>query len=144
MKSKEDYIDEEIGWRIQEERKDGGVTYIYTNQKTGHVIKGSALESYYQSQSPRIRILSYEKEQQEISKLREAGVLGEQIARRIMNMVHKLHKDGYGSLYLDSGMAFLSVHDVLSQESSYTKSGSFALFFPLFNPQIQRRRQIYE
>jgi len=103
MKSNEDYIDEEIGWRIQEERDDVGVTYIYTNQKTGDVIKGSALESYYQS--PRIRILSCEKEQQEIKKLRAAGVLCEQIARRIMNMVHKLHKDGYESLYLDSVMA---------------------------------------
>jgi len=103
MKSKQDYIDEELGWRIQEERDDGGVTYTYTNQKTGDVIKGRVLEEAYES--PRIEILRYEKEQQEIRKLRAAGVLCEQIARRIMNMVHKLHKDGYESLYLDSVMA---------------------------------------
>ena len=84
MKSKEDYIDEELGWRIQVEREGGGVTYTYTNQKTGDVIKGSALEEAYQSH--RIEILSYEKEQQEIRKLRAAGVLLSQIARRIMNM----------------------------------------------------------
>lgn len=103
MRDKEDYIDEELGWRIHVERVGRGVTYIYTNQKTGEVITGRALEEAYES--PRIFILSYEKEQQEIRKLRAAGVLLPQIARRIMNMVHKLHKDGYESLYLDSGMA---------------------------------------
>ena len=103
MRDKEDYIDEELGWRIQVEKDGRGVTYTYTNQKTGDVIKGMALEEAYKS--PRIEILKYEKEQQEIRKLRAAGVLCEQIARRIMNMVHKLHKDGYESLYLDSVMA---------------------------------------
>ncbi|VVB63544.1 Uncharacterised protein [uncultured archaeon] len=48
---------------------------------------------------------AFQKEQQEIKELREAGVLGPQIARRIMNMVNKLHQDGYESLYLDSQMA---------------------------------------
>ncbi len=103
MRDKEDCIDEELGWRIQVERDGRGVTYTYTNQKTGGVITGRALKEAYQS--PHEDILRHEKEQQEIEKLRAAGVLLPQIARRIMKMVHKSHQDSYESLYLDSVMA---------------------------------------
>lgn len=49
MRDKEDYIDEELGWRIHVERVGRGVTYTYTNQKTGEVITGRALEEAYES-----------------------------------------------------------------------------------------------
>lgn len=100
---KEDYIDKEIGWKIQLQRKDGTIDYVYTNLVTQEYIKGEAIEDAFKS--PRETITQYLDEKERINTLRKAGVLGEQIARRIMEMIALLHNRGYESLYLDSCIA---------------------------------------
>lgn len=100
---KEDYIDKEFGWRIQIERKSDGVDYLFTNLKTKETIQGEAIESAFKP--PHDTIRDYLEENEKINKLRAAGVLGEQISRRIMEMVGELHLKGFESLYLDAQMA---------------------------------------
>ena len=100
---KEDYIDKDIGWRIQLKRKNETVDYVYKNLVTKEKIKGGAMEDAFKS--PRESIAQYLDEKERTNTLRKAGVLGEQIARKIIEMIALLHKRVYESLYLDSCMA---------------------------------------
>ncbi len=98
-----DYFDESLGWRIQVARLNGRVEYRYTNRETGETIEG--IDRAEAFPSPEEVIGEHIRERQRVDKLRADGLLGEQISRRIMEMVGELHKCGYESLYLDSVMA---------------------------------------
>ncbi len=98
-----DYVDESLGWRIQVTCMNGRVEYCYTNLATGETLEGIDREEAFPS--PEEVIVEHIREQQRIDKLRSEGLLGEQISRRIMEMVGELHKCGHESMYLDSVMA---------------------------------------
>jgi hypothetical protein len=100
---KEDYIDDELGWRIQIDRRSDGVYYLFTDLKNNETIKGEAIDSGFKS--PKYTIREYLQEKERVNKLKTARVLGEQISRRIMEMVGELHLNGFESLYLDAQMA---------------------------------------
>jgi hypothetical protein len=100
---KEDYIDSELGWRIQIERKSDGVDYLFTDLKTKETIQGEAIKRAFRQ--PHDTIKEYLEEKERINNLRAAGVLGNQISRRILEMVGELHLQGFESLYLDAQMA---------------------------------------
>lgn len=99
----EDYVDEQLGWRIQITPSADFVDYIYTNLETGAILQGGALKRAFRP--PSEVIAAHLNEQKRLSELARRGVLGEQISRRIMEMVGALHRRGYESLYLDPVMA---------------------------------------
>lgn len=98
-----DYIDKDLGWRIKVKRRRGLVDYSYTNLSTGETIKGSAIQEAFKD--PAVVIREHLAEAARIATLRAAGVIGNQISRRILEMVAELHRRGYESLYIDPVMA---------------------------------------
>lgn len=91
------------GWDIEIIQDGDKVRYKYTELSTGERIKGTALASHYRSPSEDIRRFIHERA--EHNRLKAAGVTGSQIARKILEMVGKLHEEGMESLYIDSYMA---------------------------------------
>ncbi len=99
----QDYVDDELGWHIRVRPSEGGLDYAYTNLATGETIEGWAMKEAFLP--PREEIARHVAEKNRYAELREAGVLGCQISRRIMEMVALLHERGFESLYLDPVMA---------------------------------------
>lgn len=91
------------GWDV-DVRHDGDVVhYKYTERSTGQSIEGHALVSHFGSPSEHIR--EFMRERAESGRLESAGVTGRQIARKILEMVGRLHDAGLESLYIDPYMA---------------------------------------
>ena len=99
----EEYTDQDLGWHIKINRVRRGVSYVYKDLRTGDSIEGSAIAEAFTPPADTIR--KHLEEKRRITEMRKAGVTGNQIARRILEMVGELHKKGYESLYIDPVMA---------------------------------------
>ena len=99
----EEYTDQELGWHIQIKRDGRGVSYTYKDLRTGESIVGSSIKEAFTPPSDTIR--KYLGGKARIAEMQKAGVMGHQIARRILEMVGELHNKGYESLYIDPVMA---------------------------------------
>lgn len=93
-----DFVDTSIGWRIQMRRNEVGGAYCYTRVRDGYVIRGEAVHECLKDYAR--YIAEVEEYEARIEDQREHGLLGGQIARRIMQAVGLLHAEGHESLYL--------------------------------------------
>jgi hypothetical protein len=99
----EEYTDQDLGWHIKINRDRKGVSYVYKDLRTGDSIEGGTIKEAFTPPSDTIR--EHLEDKRRNTEMRNAGVMGNQIARRILEMVGELHKKGYESLYIDPVMA---------------------------------------
>lgn len=98
-----DYVDQDLGWRITVQTRLGIVDYCYTNLSSGDTMQGRAIPSAFKD--PAIAIREHLMETHRLAILHSAGVLWNQISRRILEMVAELHAREYESVYIDPEMA---------------------------------------